>query len=244
MSGLKKSGMEDIWLKLPKNKDGRTVTYIAADIPYLYNSGFVDTQTFTLAQWQNAFAPYLTPVGTYVLDREQFLRLDPFRYKAPVEGAYDPFKLRDGAWPDYELAYLWKSSIRPSSTIPFEVFEQSVELLKKNGKVNAQGWLVIDADVKKHLSYLLDKFPSPRRKREKEVERLRQKRGQKIAAVQKNRDSSSFTIGQTQIEAKKEKLADLQASQTAKKSQPPRPEKEPAGLDLKSLKKPGKKFRG
>ena len=234
--------MERLWDKLPKNKDGYTVTYAPGDLPYLYSRGFVDSQRFTLEQWKQAFAPYKTKDGNFVLTREQFLKLDVYRFKQIVGEPFEPLKLREGAWPDYELAYLWQSTIKPSSTITFEIFEKSVEIYKKKGKVNALGHLMVDEDVKKQLQYLLERFPSPKRILEKEVAKIREKRGEKIANATKNRDNSAFTVGQSQQEVKHNQFQNLQAS----KAKPPEDLPPTSGptVDLKSLKKPTTKFRG
>ena len=236
------TAMEKLWDKLPKNKDGYTITYAPGDLPYLYSRGFVDSQRFTLEQWKQAFTPYKISDGNFVLTRDQFLKLDVYRFKQAVGDTFEPLKLREGAWPDVELAYLWQSTIKPSSTITFEIFEKSIEIYKKKGKINAQGHLLVDEEVKKQLHYLLERFPSPKRILEKEVQKIREKRGEKIAAATKNRDDSVFTVGQSQQETKHKQLQNLQASKP--KAPEDLPPTDKPTLDLKSLKKPSKNFRG
>ncbi len=236
------TAMERLWDKLPKNKDGYTVTYAPGDLPYLYSRGFVDSQRFTLEQWKQAFAPYKAKDGNFILTREQFLKLDVYRFKQIVGDAFEPLKLREGAWPDHELAYLWQSTIKTSSTITFEIFEKSIEIYKKKGKVNKLGHLLVDLEVKQQLQYLLERFPSPKRILEKEVAKIREKRGEKIAGASKDRDASVFTVGQSKQEIKHNQFQNLQASKP--KAPEDLPPTDGPTVDLKSLKKPIKKFRG
>lgn len=234
--------MEKLWEKLPKNKDGYSITYIEGDIPYLYNNGFVDVQRFSLDDWKNAFQPFKQKDGTYRLEKNDFIKLGSFRYNKANEPAFDPFALAERAWPDWELAYLWESTIKVSSTITFDVFKQCILALKKSGQVNESFELIIDENVKKQLAYLLERFPSPRRLLEKEVDKMREKTGKQIQSTQKNRDKSQFVSGETASEVKQKKLKNLESS--AAEENLNLDEDSDSSLDVKSFKKPTGKFRG
>jgi len=235
--------MEYIWERLPKNKDGKTVKYLVGDIPYLYHNGFVDTLKFSYKQWETAFIPFKQTDGTYLLDKPSFFTLRIFRYNGPSHAAFDPAKLRDGAWPDNELEHLYQKSIRPSTSITKEIFWNSVKALKTAGFVNDKAELICNERVRKQLSYLLDKFPSPRRRLEKEVFRIKNARDAGTALQQKNRDASNFVIGKTQKESEMEQFQKLQSSQAAPQAQTAH-KTEGEALDLKSLRKPGGKVIG
>lgn len=236
-----KNKMEEIWEKLPKNKDGYTITYLKNDPVYLYHNGFVDTQAFTLEDWLAAFKPF-DQDGKFVLDREQFLTLEKYRFKTGAQPSFDAMKLREGPWPDVELAYLWQTTLKHNTTVSFDVFERAVEALKKDGHVDKDGFLLVDESVKKQLKFFLDRFPSPRRKLEKEVDRIRKKRGDTMAANTKNREASNFVVGQTQLETQQDKLKSLESSADEGPGDLHTDESE--SIDIKSFKKPKGKFRG
>lgn len=234
--------MDKLWDKLPKNKDGTTVTYWAQDIPYLYAHGFVDTQNHTLEAWQNAFLPYKKPDGTFVLNKAQFLTLDVYRYKEPVGEPFEPQKLREGVWPDYELALLWESTLKRHSSISFEEFELFINEFKHQGQTDKTGSLVVNQAFKKALQDVLDIHPSPKHILAKEVKKIRQKNSQNLAEKSKKRESSLFTTGQTLEEHRFKELKNLEGASTQHASSTQKtntPE-----IDVKSLKKPSPKLRG
>lgn len=234
--------MEYIWGRLPKQKDGKTIRYLPGDLPYLYNNGFVDCVKFTLDQWQRAFAVFRQQDGTYVLNKEQFMAMRVFRYTGPTHEVFDAMKIRPGTWLDEKLKILYNKSIKIASTIPEDIFWTSVKAMKKSGLVDAQGNLFIDDRVKTQINYLVDRFPSPRRRLEKEVARLRKERDAHLSSNQKNRDASGFIVGKTGKESQLEDLRKLQSSATSQNtsvrdtiSQPVKTTGE--SLDLKSLRK-------
>lgn len=245
MSAAKFDPMEYIWERIPKCKDGKTIRYVPDDVPYLYHNGFVDTLQFTFKQWETALSPFKRSDGSYTLDKGAFMSLRLFRYNGPSHAAFDPARLREGAWPDDELEYLFEKSIKPSSSITREIFWNSVKALKKHGAVNDKDELVVSEKTRKQLAYLLEKFPSPRRRLEKEVARLRQERDKALQVHQENRDATQFVIGKTENETQLAALQKLQGTQT---TITPATETTPADkastVDLKSLRKPGGKLMG
>lgn len=231
------NAMEYIWGRLPKQKDGKTIRYLAGDIPYLYNNGFVDCIKFSLDQWQRAFVVFRQSDGTYVLNKEQFMALRVFRYTGPTNEVFDAMKIRPGTWFDDKLKILYEKTIRLTSTITEEVFWTSVKAMKKAGLVDAQGNLFIDDRVKTQINYLVDRFPSPRRRLEKEVARLRKERDSRLSSNQKNRDASGFIVGKAEKETKLEDLKKLQSSATSQNTSVQKVKTTGESLDLKSLRK-------
>ena len=245
--------MEYIWEKLPKNKDGYTITYQPGDLGYLYFNGFVDTPRYSFQDWQKAFEPFRQKEGSFKLNKEQFLSLRQYRFDGPIHELFEVERLREGPWPDSELEFLYEKSISISSTISKEVFLRSITALKKQGYVDKKGNLIINDAVRKQFHYLLEKFESPRRRLEKEAKRLREEKDELKQASQKNRDASSFAIGKSQTEFEAERLKELETAEDQnepkkapaqeKISKDPTQEKKEE-IDIKNLKKPTGKFRG
>lgn len=236
--------MEYIWERLPKNKGGLTIRYLPGDLPYLYQNGFVDAIKFTFEQWQKALEPFKDKDASgYTLDKKQFFSLKAFRYHGPSHEVFDPAKLREGAWPDDELNYLYENSIKYSSTIPKDMYLRAVTALKSKGFMDGQGQLLINDTVRKQFEYLVEKFPSPQRRLEKEVRRLRDERDTERNLHQKNRDASLFTMGTSQTEDDLEKFKSLETRSDSKPAKHSASEDD-GGVDLKSLKKPTGKVKG
>lgn len=243
MSAPKFDPMEYIWGRLPKNPDGQTVTYLHGDLAYLYHNGFVDTLKFTYKQWETAFIPFKQQGGTYLLDKTSFFSLRLFRYHGPSHAAFDPSKLREGAWPDDELEFLYEKSVKPSSSITREIFWTAIGALKKSGAADESGQLVVNEKVRKQFNYILEKFPSPRRRLEKEVARLKKEKATATVSTGQARESSQFAVGKTQKEATLANLQKLQSSQ-ATVPEEPQPGTSAKAIDLKSLRRPGGKLIG
>lgn len=255
MTQPKFDAMQYIWDRLPKEKDGKHVRYIKGDIPYLYYYGFVDTRKFTLQKWQQAFEPFKQADGSFMVSQAQFMSLRVYRYNEPVQEPFDPRKLRLGPWPHKEVEFLFEKSLKKCTVIPDNIFWNSVEALKKRGKVNDKGELIVDQEVQKQFAYLIDRFPTPRRNLEKEVARLRAEKEKVQSVHQKNRNATVFTVGQSERDHKMESFQKLQSSQSTPSpgrqtpAVPAQPAAEPEGVDLKSLrnttsKPPGGKLVG
>ncbi|MBI2339977.1 MAG: hypothetical protein HYU99_06405 [Deltaproteobacteria bacterium] len=233
--------MEYIWEKVPKTKEG-FIHYLPGDIPYLYRNGFVDSTRFAYPQWKNAFDDCKQADGSYLVSKEKFMSLRPYRYTGPVFKPFDPNLVREGEWTDEDLKKLYFRSIKPSSGITEEVFWNSVKALKDQGLVKG-GNLLVDATVKKQLAYLIERFPSPRRRLEKEVNRIREERETQARAISCDRDASGFVGGKLSSEAKVEDLKKLQSSAPVRAPVQTYPDEAPA-VDIKKLRKPGKKITG
>lgn len=236
--------MEYIWERLPKNKDGKTISYLPGDPAYLYHNGFVDAIKYTFDQWLSALIPFKNKDSSgYTLDRRGFMMLKVFRYHGPSHEVFDPVKLRDGSWPNDELEYLYENSVRYSSTISRDIFWRSIDALKKKGFTDKSGQLLVNDVVKKQFEYLVEKFPSPQRRLEKEVKRLREERDEELSKHQSNRDASSFTIGTSQKEEELKKFKELETAQKPA-TEKSTPDDSGAVIDIRSLKKPTGKVKG
>lgn len=233
--------MEYIWSRLPKQDGGKTVQYLPGDIPYLYYNGFVDTQKYSYKQWETAFTPFKQTDGNYLLDKSQFMSLRVFRYYGPSHAIFDPFRLREGPWPDDELEHLYLKSIKPSSSISEKVYWTAIGALKKQGKVNEENELVIDEKVKQQLNYLLEKFPSPRRRLEKEVARIKKEKEEELLGASRDRDKSKFGVGKTKGEKNLDQFKKLESSADTQNNLV---DENKETVDLKSLRKPNHKFMG
>lgn len=235
--------MEYIWDKVPKTKEG-LIHYLPGDIPYLYQNGFVDTNKFSFEQWESAFDDCRQEDGSCLISRDKFMSLRQFRYVGPVFEPFEPNRVREGEWTDSDLEKLYTRSIQPSCSVPKDVYWNSIEALKKQGFTKS-GNLLVNKAVKTQLKYLVDRFPSPRRKLEQEVSRIREKRETEYREVTTKRDTSKFVSGKLASETKTDKLKDLQTS--ASKSKIKKPAKPPAKketIDIKKLRKPRGKITG
>ncbi|EKD42551.1 MAG: hypothetical protein ACD_73C00110G0003 [uncultured bacterium] len=234
-----KDAMEYIWERVPKTKEG-LIHYLPGDIPYLYRNGFVDTRQYDYKIWKAAFEDCLQSDGSYLVSKEKFFSLRHFRYEGPVFKPFDPNKVRIGEWVDADLQKLYDLSIKPSSGVTEDIFWNSVKALKDQGFVK-NGNLLVNETVKKQLSYLIERFPSPRRRLEKEVDRLRTERETEFRAVTENRNSSTFVAGKFASEDKIEKFKNLEKKVAVTKTLPQPKGKE---VDLKKLRKPTRKISG
>ena len=232
--------MEFIWDKLPKTSDGR-VHYGSTDPIYLYENGFVNTQSVTLATWLAAFQPFKQPDDSFLLGKDDFFSLRVYRDSGPVLPPFDAQKMRLGPWPDEELTILYDRSIQPSSSLTAEVYWTAIHALKRQGHVDANGLFNVDEKVQQQFSYLIDKFPSPRRRLEKEVARLKKEEGEQSHNAQATRENSDFKVGKTKVESRHDDFKALESSRSISQSASLIDPKK-ATVDVKTMKKPTGKF--
>ena len=128
--------MEYIWRSVPKEEKGgiQHVVYVKGDIPFLYYSGLVDTERFTLEHWQKAFEDCLGDDGRYWVTHEKMLALGMFRYSKILSEPFDPLKMRTGKYAVERLWKVYERSIIPSCALPKEyiknVFDQVIRQKK------------------------------------------------------------------------------------------------------------------
>ena len=235
--------MEMIWDRIPKTKDGKTIRYNSADIDYLYYFGFVDTRKKQIEEWRKAFEPFKQADGWFELNKKQFLSLTPFRYTGLAHMAWDPMTMRDGSWTTSELEELYHFAVSPSSELNLDAFWAFINSLKNSGRIDGGGNLLVDFAVKTGFKELIDRYPSPRRRLEKEVERLTKERSSKISGNSGNRDASGFTVGKTQKENTLSAYEKLKSSSAAAKTENTI-KTTGEEIDIKKLRRPTGKMRG
>lgn len=243
MSGSKEA-MEYIWQRIPKQKDGNTIKYNKADLDYLYLHGFVDTRRFPIETWKKAFRKFAQEDGSFILNKDQFMALRLFRYQGQSDEVFDPFRIQEGPWPDNSLQKLYDKSIAKASELSEEAYWAFMNTLKERGHVNDDGHLMMSRTVQIGLKHLIDRYPSPRRRLELEVDRLKKEREGKIADNQKNRDSSGFAVGQSEKENKVKDYKNFLSTKSPHAQEKPVVDESAETIDLKSLKKPKGNFRG
>ena len=230
-----KDPMEHIWERVPKTKEG-LIRYLAGDLPYLYHNGFVDTNRFSLDEWVAAFDDCKKEDDSYLISKEKFLSLGVFRYIGPVLHPFDPHKIKEGEWEDEKLKLLYNLSVKPSSTLPEDIYWNTIENLKKQGCLQ-NGKFLLDNRFIKQLIFLLDQYPSPRRKLEIEVDRIRKEREETLNQNTKVRDTSNFVVGKTNLEVKKEAFKNLET-----KAKIPDQPSNAKGEDIKKFRRPASKI--
>lgn len=245
MSDQNYNSMEHIWEKIPKQKDGQTIRYIAADVEYLYYHGFVNSRLYSLKQWKSALGHFKEKDGSYVLNKEQFLALAPFRYTGPSHDVFDVNKLPEGPWSEEDLKALYAESVSIASDITEKMFWALINTFKENKEnLDDNGKLFLNETVKAGLFIAIEKFPSPRRRLEQEVNRLRDQRSKDLNANQVQRDKSGFNVGTTKKEDTLEALKKFEGKSTASKAAEQTTTSSEEELDLKKLRKPSGKFYG
>lgn len=236
--------MEFIWDRIPKQKDGKTIKYLSGDVDYLYAHGFVDTKKFKLEEWHKAFDPFKQKDGSFILTKKQFMSLRMFRYTGPSGEVFDALRIKPGPWTDEQLQELYDRSIGVASTLPEKSFWTFVNALKKKSSRFAEdGRFYIDMRFRVGLDALIKLYPSPRTLLELEVRRLRLEKDKAKLKSQLNRDSSKFMIGESEAENKTAAFEKMKSTSKQKQEQPKKEEQKET-IDIKSLKKPSKTFRG
>jgi len=217
--------MEHLWSTIDKTPDGKYVHYDEIDVHQLYINGFVDAQQFTLKEWMSAFEPFRQPDGTFLLNKDNFLALDRYRYKGEVRIPFDAMKINEGKYTDDGLDDLINASIVPSCNLPQQKLKEFFETLKKDFR-QADGLILIKTDAKTRIKTLLDNNPSPLRNLELLLDQMISSRGADMegeidraeldaAAMQAARAASSFSESPTS--KSEEKAMGLRALTKARK---------------------------
>lgn len=128
--------MEYIWSQVPKTtKDGvEYVVYTKDDIPFLYNSGLVDTSRYSLELWQKAFEDCEGEDGQYWVSHNKMIWLGRFRYGKVPQNPFDPLKMRTGRYTVERLWNVFESSIIPSSSLSHEFFKNTFDRIVRQHK--------------------------------------------------------------------------------------------------------------
>lgn len=221
---------EQIWDKVAK-PDGtgkRVIRYESVDdLVFIYASGFVDGEKYTLEQWIKAFDAAKQKDKSYRVTYDQWMAKEKFYYTGPVRFPFDPLKIPEREYSKEELKDLFKTCIVPSSQatpekIPLFLKDYEMRGLFKNGR------LQMTPGLKNELNVFIARFPSPLRVLEVNVQKLF--RG---AAAQETADAASQL--RSQYVEGSSKVKTTQAQLEAIMSGRLRGEESPKGDDKKEI---------
>ncbi|MBI2342990.1 MAG: hypothetical protein HYV02_01425 [Deltaproteobacteria bacterium] len=156
---------EYLWGHIPKAPDSEHITYLDVDIELLWQLGFVDTTQFAMEAWQNAFAPFRTTQGTYILSKPDFMTLDHYRYQGELYAPFEPRLINEGQYTDEGFQELVDASIAPSCGWNHRTLQQQIDTLKKEIR-QPGGLLTVDRTAKARIQQWLEEHPSPLRRLE------------------------------------------------------------------------------
>ena len=160
--------MNSLWAGFEKVVDpnkGECVRFNADDPWCLYHGGFVDTERFTLEQWESMFVSSKQADGSYLMNYNDFMKLSPYRFFGIIRPPLDPMTLREGWYTLEDWRAYCLYSILPSTTLTVEHFVKSEDVMVEKGLL-VEGKILIDQQQKLELQRLLDTYPSPKRIRE------------------------------------------------------------------------------
>lgn len=161
----KETMMETIWENLSKSPDEEHVTLEVVDIEELWTNGFVDSDSYSMKDWKDAFEPHKTPDGKYILKKEDFLEKEKYRYTGEIMIPFEPILINEGKYTDEGLQELIDMSIAPSCALPRKDLDDFFDEFKNKYR-GADNLIVMDIRGKRDIEALVDKDPSPRRRRE------------------------------------------------------------------------------
>ncbi len=143
------------------------------DLEYLYKTGFVDTDKFTLKEWVESFKDSLQPNGDYILTESQWMKKGRYRYDGPIDAPFDPMEMREGSWNTQDLQKLVQEKLLPSLEVEEEFLTKSI-FGEKPPPVD-RGLVMITHPFKINLQHLLTQRPTPRRLRELSLAQVKSK---------------------------------------------------------------------
>jgi hypothetical protein len=244
--------MEHLWGTIDKTPDGNYVHYDEIDVHQLYINGFVDAEQFTLKEWMSAFEPFRQADGTFLLNKDNFLALDPYRYKGEIRVPFDAMKINEGRYTDEGLDDLVSASVAPSCKLSPEKLGEFFDTLKKDFR-QADGLILIKADAKTRIGTLLESNPSPLRNLELLLDHMISERGTDMegeidraeldaATMQAAKAASSFSESPTT--KSEEKAIGLKALTKARKGKAGGEVKGKDKTELKKIRRSRKGMRG
>lgn len=202
---------EQIFEKVAKkDASGNRVIHYASDddLIFIYASGFVDAEKYSLQQWIEAFADSQQKDGTYQVTYKQWMAKEPFYYTGPVREPFDPMKIPEKEFTEEEFVDLWRQCIIPSSQSTEEKIPQVLSDLKKQG-VLKDGKILVDEGVKKQLAYFLLAYPSPLRVLEIKVQQMMQGEVATTGSETLDAMASGYVRGPSKTQTTKDRLSTL-----------------------------------
>ena len=189
-----------IWSAVAQpSADGKKYLIFAGrnDLVYLFCTGFVDENKFSLQDWVDSFKTCLQPDGSYRLTEEEWLDKARFRYCGPVGRPFNPLLIHEGDWPEKDMELLIKTHLLPAVYFNEEEFRAIFEEAKPT--FFKEGVYKVTQKVKEDLKNMVDTYPSPAQVRALGLAEAR-------AEASK---SSGFTTGQAQSQLAAQRLSDL-----------------------------------
>jgi len=245
--------MEHLWDQLDKTEDENHVYYTNLDITTLWESGFVDTERYDLETWKRVFEPYKQEEDAYLLNKEEFLKLDDYRYKGEIHIPFDAMQINEGKYTDEGLDELVTLSIIPSCRMLRDQIHSFFETLKRDFR-DDDGLITIKEEAKQRIKALLESNPSPLRNLEILLDQMYETKGGEleaeidklesdVATLEAARQASKFSASPTtKVEAKAKQFEKLQ--KVKKKKEPAEKDDGKDKVKLKKIKRSRKGFRG
>jgi hypothetical protein len=160
------NGMEFLWAQLPKKPDDYHVLLSLADIDAMWHCGLIDAKKFSGEDWRKAFRAYAQSDGTFLLDKNDFLKLDSYRYKGEIMMPFDAALINEGKYTDEGLKELFDMSIVPSCSLSDEEMKSFLNDFKQEFRDPASKLITVDIRGKMMIRDLLNHYPSPLRRLE------------------------------------------------------------------------------
>lgn len=243
--------MEHLWNTLEKTPDGQHVRYTEQDVDQLWWMGFVDTEKVSLAKWRAVFEPLRQPDGSFLLSKDDFLAMDPYRYKGEIRIPFDPMMINEGKYTNEGLDDLVYASIAPSCKLPRNELEKFMDGIKKDFR-QSDGLILIKKTAKQRIKAMLDQNPSPLRNLEVLLDQMITERADaehmideaeaSAAAMEAARQASHFSATPTTKTEKKAK--DLKAIEKAHKAAATIESDEKPKVELRKIRRSRKGMRG
>jgi len=244
--------MEYLWDTLEKTPDGKAIRYTASDIEMLWAMGFVDTQQYSLDEWNRVFEEFRQEDGTFLLGKDAFLALDKYRFKGEVHIPFDAMRINEGLYTDEGFQQLIDASIALSCSFSPEQLKAYFTEFKDLFRA-PDGLIKIAKDAKERIKELLDRNPSPLRNLEllfdemlsvgmsKEMEKKVEGSEAEMATARAAIEASSFTATPTtRAEAAAKGLRGLEKS----KKEAAAVKDESSQVSLKKIRRSRKGMRG
>lgn len=248
--------MEYLWDQIDKTDDGNHIRYTIDDVDSLWWTGFVDTEKYPLNVWRKAFEPFRQEDDSFIVNRDDFLALERYRYTGEIRIPFDAMKINEGKYTEEGLQELLELSVAPSCGKSPQELKEFMDELKQRFR-QPDGLITVGRPFKMELQGLLDYFPSPLRCLELILDRMIEEGGaDKVAgemladetaratteaAKQVSRFSAAPT---TKAEVQSQRLRNLQKAKPKAKETPATKADEKKGTELKKIRRSRRGMRG
>ncbi len=212
---------EQIWDKVakPDGSGQRVILYESVDdLVFIYASGFVDGEKYTLEKWIQAFEPSRKEDKSYRVSYKQWMDKERFYYTGPVRFPFDPLKIPEKEYDKEELIDLFKSCIVSSSQatpekIPLFIKDYEMRGLFKNGV------LLMTKELKNELNAFVARFPSPLRVLEVNVQKLIRGSAAQETADAGSQMRSQYSEGSSKVKTAKAQLEGIMSGRLREQGQ-------------------------